>query len=181
MHPSPLFGFHLADVQALRATGAGGTLAIASDASHAWVGDLDGLDAADRAEGLEILRPVEDARAARGEEGAQLLIGKAAVADEVLDRVCGRLRDVLVDLARIEVAEAAGQQVDQRVAGGHRCAVVAVLNGDRSRPVVCLEREGDERRPAIPADAAGAVVEAFGMREAVHREARRRRVQAALP
>lgn len=35
-HPSPLFGLHLADVQALRATGAGGTLAIASDASHAW-------------------------------------------------------------------------------------------------------------------------------------------------
>ena len=48
------------------------------------VGRADGrldLDAGDRAEGLEILRPVEDARAARGEEGAQLLIGKAAVAD----------------------------------------------------------------------------------------------------
>ncbi|WP_418470747.1 hypothetical protein [Eggerthella sp.] len=42
------------------------------------VGRADGrldLDAGDRAEGLEILRPVEDARAARGEEGAQLLIG----------------------------------------------------------------------------------------------------------
>ena len=84
------------------------------------VGRADGrldLDAGDRAEGLEILRPAEDARAASGEEGTQLLIGEVAVADEVLERMGGRLHDVLVVLAGIEVPEPAGEQVDQRVAG----------------------------------------------------------------
>ena len=65
-HPSPLFGLHLADVQALRATGAGGTLAIASDASHAWVGDLDGLDAADRAALVGFLYDAEVPKALHG-------------------------------------------------------------------------------------------------------------------
>lgn len=84
------------------------------------VGRADGrldLGARDRAEGLEILRPVEDTRAARGEEDTQLLIGKVAVADEVLERMGGRLHDVLVVLAGIEVPEPAGEQVDQRIAG----------------------------------------------------------------
>lgn len=140
------------------------------------------LDAGDGLEGLEIVRAVVGLSAAGGEEGAKLLIGKAAVADEVFDRVGGRGLERAAGAPGTEVAQPAGELVEQRVAGGDAPAsLVAVRQPDRARAVVGLEREGDERRPAGPVDAAGAVVEAFDMRVAVHREARGGGVQAALP
>lgn len=150
-------------------------------AVHRAFGALN-LDAGDGLEGLEVVRAVVGLRAAGGEEGAKLLIGKAAVADEVFDRVGGRGLERAAGAPGTEVAQPAGELVEQRVAGGDAPAsLVAVRQPDRARAVVGLEREGDERRPADPVDAVGAVVEAFDMRVAVHREARGGGVQAALP
>ncbi len=138
------------------------------------------LDAGDGLEGLEVVRAVVGLRAAGGEEGAKL-IGKAAVADEVFDRVGGRGPSCAAGAPGTEVAQPAGELVEQRVAGGNAPAsLVAVRQPDRAR-VVGPRARGDECRPAGPVDAAGAAVEAFDMRRAVHREARGCGVQAALP
>ena len=150
-------------------------------AVHRAGGALD-LDVGDGLEGLEIVRAVVGLRAAGGEEGAQLLVGKAAVADEVFDCVGGRGCKLAAVGPGTETAQRTGELVDERVSGRDVPAVlVAVRQLDRPRTVIGLEREGDELPPAGPVDAAGAAVEAVEVREAVHREARGGGVQAALP